>query len=322
MKIDYLRISLTDRCNFNCVYCRPKEKVKIRNKSELLSFEEIEKIVNLTATLGIRKVRLTGGEPLLRKDLPTLVKMITRIKKIKEVSITTNGSRLENLALKLKEAGLSRINVSLNSLRRKKFAWITGHDNLPQVLRGIEVAKRVKLIPVKINVVVLKGINDDEILDFVEFAQKNSLVLRFIEHMPVNGVGEARWYLPNRIVRNTIEKKWGKLEPTSFIGNGPAIYYQVKGCENPLGFISSISHSFCKRCNRLRVTFDGKLRPCLLSNFEVNIKDALRDRGDADIGIKKLFNLALSFKKEKKTRNTPIRQKFHKVSKFMFQIGG
>ncbi len=322
MNVDYLRISLTDMCNFNCIYCRPRKGVKIRDKSELLSFEEIKKLVNLAGFSGITKVRLTGGEPLLRKDLPTLARMIVRIKSIREVSITTNGTKLESLALKLKESGISRVNVSLSSLKRRKFARITGRDSLPQVLRGIEAARRANLTPIKINVVILKGINDDEILDFVEFAQKNSLVIRFIEHMPINGIGGTRWYIPNSHVKSTIEKKWGKLEPTSFIGNGPATYYQLKESGNPIGFISFISHSFCERCNRLRLTFDGKLRPCLLSSYELDLKNVLRDKNCDEADLKKIFDLALGFKKEKRTGNISIMEKFHKTGKFMFQIGG
>ena len=315
-KVNYLRVSVTDRCNFNCIYCRPYERVKILDRAEILSFEEITKFIRLAARWGIKKIRITGGEPLIRKDIVKLVSMISKIKEIEEITLTTNGTRLENFAGDLKRGGLSRVNVSLNSLNRKKFVQVTGYDELPKVLRGIRAAMKVGLEPIKINVVVLKGINDEEVNNFVEFSQKNSLSVRFIEYMPINGVGDKKWYISNEDIRKIIEKKWGKLKLTSFPGAGPAEYFTFKENSIPIGFISFITHPFCKSCNRLRLTSEGKLRPCLISNFEIDIKDALR--GD-DKKIKELFDLAIQYKI---TREKEPEVNFNKTGKFMFQIGG
>jgi len=291
--------------------------VKILDRDKILSFEEITKFVWLTAKWGIKKIRLTGGEPLIRKDIVKLVGMISKIKEIEEITLTTNGVRLEEFASDLKKGGLSRVNVSLDSLNRKKFIQITGYDELPKVLRGIRAARKVGLEPIKINVVVLKGVNDDEVNNFVEFSQKNSLSVRFIEYMPINGVGDKKWYISNEGVKKIIEKKWGKLEPTYFHGAGPAQYFTFKGNSVPIGFISFITHPFCESCNRLRLTSEGKLRPCLISNFEVDIKDALR--GDDDKKIKELFDLAIQYKIIRE-KNPEVN--FNKTGKFMFQIGG
>ncbi|NQS89104.1 GTP 3',8-cyclase MoaA [Patescibacteria group bacterium] len=318
MKVDYLRISVTDRCNFNCIYCRPYERVKILNRAQLLSFEEIIEFIRLTARWGIKRIRLTGGEPLIRKDSLKLVDMISRIKGIKDIALTTNGTRLEKFARDLKKAKLSRVNVSLDSLNRKKFTRITGYDELPKVLRGIKAAKKVGLEPIKINVVVLKGINEEEVNNFVEFSQKNSLPVRFIEYMPINEVGEKKWYISNEAVKKKIKKRWGKLESAFLFGAGPAKYFTFKESSAPIGFISFITHPFCKGCNRLRLTSEGKLRPCLISNFEVDIKNALRGE-DKKNQTKKLFDLALKYKIMRE-KNPEVN--FDKTGKFMFQIGG
>jgi len=320
MKVDYLRISLTDRCNFNCIYCRPYKRIKILNRADLLSFEEIVDFIRLAVKFGIRKIRLTGGEPLIRKDVIELINMISKIEEIKEISMTTNGAKLEEFASGLKKAGLSRINVSLDSLNEKKFIQITGYNGLSRVLRGIRIATEAGLNPVKINTVVLGGINDDEIFDLVEFSQKNYLIVRFIEYMPINGMGNRKWYVSNEIVRNIIEKKWGKLKPVPFIGNGPARYFVTREGNVPVGFISFISHPFCKECNRLRLTCDGKLRPCLISDFEVDVKNALRSKRNREKNIGELFKEAVDFKVKRGKKFTGF--DFKRTGKFMFQIGG
>jgi len=320
MKVDYLRISLTDRCNFNCIYCRPYKRIKILNRADLLSFEEIVDFIRLVVKFGIRKIRLTGGEPLIRKGVIELINMISKIEEIKEISMTTNGAKLEEFASGLKKAGLSRINVSLDSLNEKKFTQITGYNGLSRVLRGIRIATEAGLNPVKINTVVLGGINDDEILDLVEFSQKNYLIVRFIEYMPINGMGNRKWYVSNEIVRNIIEKRWGKLKPVPFIGNGPARYFVTREGNIPVGFISFISHPFCKECNRLRLTCDGKLRPCLISDFEVDVKNALRSKRNREKNIGELFKEAVDFKVKREKKFTGF--DFKRAGKFMFQIGG
>ncbi|MBC7189589.1 GTP 3',8-cyclase MoaA, partial [Candidatus Aerophobetes bacterium] len=251
MKIKYLRVSLTDRCNFSCIYCVPEKKVRMLKKEQLLSFEEITSLVKILSPWGLDKVRLTGGEPLLRKDITLLVRMLSEIKNIKQITLTTNGFLLEDMAQDLKKAGLSRVNVSLDSLNREKFKKITGCDALIQVLRGIEAVKKAGLEPVKINTVVLKNINDDEVTEFVRFALENSLILRFIEYMHFNPAGEKNWYIPNTLVKKTVEEKIGPLVPLESHAEQTAKYFLLKGTNLRVGFISPVSCPFCHKCSKL-----------------------------------------------------------------------
>jgi len=315
MKANYLRLSVTDHCNLSCFYCRPFEAVRHLRREEFLSFEEISHIVSLAVDWGIKKVRITGGEPLLRNNIVELIRMLSCIKGIRDLPITTNGVRLEELAPLLKEAGVSRVNVSLDSLDKEKFTRITGQDNLDQVLRGIEAAKKAGLEPIKINVVILKGINEVEILDFIDFALENNLIIRFIEYMPTNGLEQNDWYFSNSRVKEIIEKKWGTLEPLPFSAGSVARYYKIDDTKVVLGLISPISQPFCNKCNRLRLTAVGKLKPCLASNLEIDIRKSLREKAK-DYEIKMLFDLAM--KEKLKERPKPPYQR----NKYMFQIGG
>ena len=315
MKANYLRLSVTDHCNLSCFYCRPSEAVRHLKREEFLSFEEISHLVSLAVGWGIRKVRITGGEPLLRNNIVELIRMLSRIEGIGDLPITTNGVKLEEFAPLLKEAGVSRVNVSLDSLNKKGFTRITGQDNLGQVLRGIEAAKKAGLEPIKINVVVLKGINEGEILDFINFALENSLIIRFIEYMPTNGLEQNDWFFPNNKVKEIIERKWGTLEPLPFFVGSVARYYKIDDIKVVLGFISPISQPFCDKCNRLRLTAIGKLKPCLASNVEIDIRKSLRGKAK-DYEIKMLFDLAM--KEKLKERPKPPYQR----NKYMFQIGG
>ena len=316
MKADYLRLSVTDRCNLNCLYCRPPKSVRQVKQDELLSFEEITTIVGLAVEWGIRKVRITGGEPLVRNNIIGLIKMLRRIKGIRDLPMTTNGVRLAEFAHSLKKAGLSRVNVSLDSLDRKKFASITDQDNLLHVLRGIRAAREAKLEPIKINVVILKGINEDEILDFVNFAREKNLIVRFIECMPASGSEQNGWYFSNAGVKETIERRWGTLKSLPFFSNySPARYFKIAHTQVVLGFISPISQPFCHQCTRLRLTAAGKLRPCLFSNLEIDLKKSLQGK-NRDYEIKASFDLAMNEKL--KERPEPLYQR----NKYMFQIGG
>lgn len=315
MKPNYLRLSVTDRCNLKCLYCRPSKRVKQLKQEELLSFEEISRIVSLAVEWGIRKVRITGGEPLVRNNIIELVGMLSDIEGIRDLPITTNGVRLAEFAPLLKKAGVSRVNVSLDTLDCKKFARITGQDNLDQVLTGIKAAKEAGLEPVKINVVVLKGINEDEVLDFVDFARENDLIVRFIEYMPSNGLGQKGWYFPNSRVEEMIERRWGTLEPLSFPAGSPAWYFKINHSQVILGFISPISQPFCEQCARLRLTAAGKLRPCLAWNQEIDVRKLLKEKA-SDHEIKTLFDLAM--KEKSKERPEPLYQR----NRYMFQIGG
>ncbi|MBI2851858.1 MAG: GTP 3',8-cyclase MoaA [Chloroflexi bacterium] len=317
-QINYLRISVTDRCNFNCIYCTDGLAPSAIN-SDNLCYEEIARVVGVAADMGITKVRLTGGEPLLRPDLSRLVGMLAQVKGIDDISLTTNGMLLSRYATELKRAGLKRVNVSLDTLQAERFGRITGHDRLKEVLDGIEAARRIGLNPVKINMVVLKGINDDEVIDFARLTIAQGWHVRFIEYMPVGvrGEGDDSVVVSAAQIFESISVL-GTLEPDEGEdGNGPARYYRFTGAEGTIGFISAMTEHFCRTCNRLRLTADGQLRPCLLDDDEVDIKTVLRNGG----GLKELEGLI--------RRAVAIKQEQHHLAegigpgkRSMRQIGG
>jgi len=271
-RINYLRISVTDRCNLRCVYCMPPEGVPSIPHSELLSYEEISTVAQVAAGLGINKIRLTGGEPLVRAELPKLIGMLSQVKGIDEVSLTTNGTLLKKHALELRQVGLGRINISLDTLKVDKFRQITRFGELKDVLDGIKAAKDAGFEPVKINTVVMRGINDDELLYFASMTHKQGWYVRFIELMPFT---DMIGIMPCSEVRQRI-MSLGPLEPGQSTGNGPARYYRLSGAKGTIGFICPISEPFCSRCNRLRLTSDGQLCPCLLSDDGIDLKGPLR----------------------------------------------
>jgi cyclic pyranopterin phosphate synthase len=318
-RINYLRISVTDRCNLRCLYCMPLEGIPQMSHSELLSYEEIQTVVRAAAELGINMIRLTGGEPLVRAELPKLVRMLSQIEGIEELSLTTNGVFLKKYALELKQAGLSRVNVSLDTLKADKFRYITRLGELQGVLEGIEAAKKAGFEPVKTNTVVMRGINDDEILDFAKITYEDGWHVRFIELMPFKGVVE---FVPSIELRQHISLL-GKLEPcASITGNGPAMYYRLPGARGTIGFISPLTEtSFCSRCNRMRLTSDGKLRPCLLREDEIDLKLPLRsdEIGAPMKELKRLILKAVASKPEHHHLNEGVARL---VNRKMSQIGG
>jgi cyclic pyranopterin phosphate synthase len=263
--------------------------------SEILSYEEIRTVVQAAAELGINRIRLTGGEPLVRAESPKLIKMLSQVEGIQELSLTTNGTFLKKYALELKQAGLSRVNVSLDTLKTDKFQYITRLGKLKDVLEGIAAAKEAGLHPVKINTVVMRGINDDEILDFVRMTYEEGWHVRFIELMPFKGVAE---FVPSVELRQHISLL-GKLKPcASITGNGPAMYYRLAGAKGTIGFISPLTKtSFCSRCNRMRLLPDGKLRPCLLGEDEIDLKMPLRNNASME-ELKHLILKAVASKPE------------------------
>jgi cyclic pyranopterin phosphate synthase len=295
--INYLRISVTDRCNLRCIYCLPPEGVDLVSHQEILSYEEIYTVARAAAELGINKIRITGGEPLVRLGLPKLIQMLTQIEAIDDISLTTNGTLLSGYAAELKQAGLGRVNVSLDTLKQDRFERITRvGSNLDQVLEGIEVAKAVGLNPVKLNMVVMSGVNDDELLDFAAKTVTEGWHVRFIELMPVAGGGStAPRFVSATEMRQQLEQL-GELEPClPSVGNGPAKYFRLPQARGTIGFITPISEHFCFQCNRMRLTADGKLRPCLLTDYEIDLKQPLRD-GISKAGLKKLFKKAVADK--------------------------
>ena len=295
--INYLRISVTDRCNLRCIYCMPLGGVSPMSHHDILTYEEIYAVVRAAAELGINKVRLTGGEPLVRSGLPKLIQMLAHIDAIDDVSLTTNGALLSRCAAELKQAGLLRVNVSLDTLKPGRFRSITrGKSNLSEVLEGIEVARSEGLNPVKINTVVMSGINDDELLDFAMKTIDEGWHVRFIELMPFAGGDTA---IPRFVSVSEMRKHFellGELEPClPSVGNGPAKYFRFPQAKGTIGFITPISEHFCFLCNRLRLTADGRLRSCLLSEDEVDFKQPLRS-GISLAGLKRLIEEAVANK--------------------------
>ncbi len=297
-QINYLRISVTDQCNLSCVYCSVGS-VPHLPRNEILSYEEIQRLVQVAASMGINKVRLTGGEPLLRPDLSKLVRMLSQIEVIDDISLTSNGILLSKYAVELKEAGLKRVNVSLDTLNEDRFKRITGRDKLEDVLSGIEAAHLAGLNPVKINMVVLRGINDDETIDFARMSASEGWNVRFIEFMPF-GTPETEAFktVSTREIQEHIQPL-GELEPyTGKTGNGPARYYRLPGTRGTIGFISPMTEHFCHTCNRLRLTSDGQLRPCLLDDDEVDLKEPLRNEANID-ELRQLIQQAVIIKRER-----------------------
>ncbi|MBN1642950.1 MAG: GTP 3',8-cyclase MoaA [Anaerolineae bacterium] len=285
--ISYLRISVTDRCNLRCVYCMPPEGVPSVPHDEILRYEEIETVARAAAALGIHKVRLTGGEPLVRRGIADLVRALASIPGIDDLSMTTNGLLLPQYADDLARAGLRRVNVSLDTLRPDRYRQITRRGELSAALAGIGAAHAAGLTPVKINVVVVRGLNDDEVVDLARRTVSDGWNVRFIEWMPIGDpdvrIHSADWTVETAEVRAQIEAAFGPLQAAATgVGGGPARYYRVPGAAGTIGFISPLSEHFCSACNRLRLTADGKLRPCLLSNREIDLRAPLRSGAGVD----------------------------------------
>jgi cyclic pyranopterin phosphate synthase len=294
--INYLRISVTDRCNLRCVYCMPEAGVALMSHYDILTYEEIFTVAKVAASLGINKVRLTGGEPLVRAGLVDLVKMLAGIEAIDDLSLTTNGILLASNAAGLKAAGLRRVNVSLDTLRPERFRQITRCGELADTLAGIKAARAAGLDPVKINMVVMAGVNDDEINDFARKTVSDGWHVRFIEYMPVNGEEPvvARLFPVSEMKKRIASL--GALAPWKLdVGNGPAKYFRLPGATGTIGFITPVTEHFCYQCNRLRLTADGKLRPCLLSEEEIDLREPLR-RGATYEELKTLIEKAIADK--------------------------
>jgi cyclic pyranopterin phosphate synthase len=296
--IDYMRISVTDRCNLRCIYCMPPEGLSPMAHGEILRYEEIVRVLRVAAGIGVRKIRITGGEPLVRKNVPHLIRLIRDIDGISDLSLTTNGALLEKYAAELAAAGLERVNVSLDSLRSERYREITRGGDINAVFRGIEAAEKAGLVPIKINVVPIRGLNDDEIMDFARMTLHSPHQVRFIEFMPIGrqDLWKPERFIPVEEIRSIVERT-GRLNPVKLRKSGPARYFKFDGAAGVIGFISPLSNHFCGECNRLRLTADGKLRPCLFSETEIDLKPALR--GEApDNEIERLIRLSIQVKPE------------------------
>jgi len=293
-RIDYLRISVTDRCNLRCFYCMPPSGVQKVPRQEMLKYEEIIEIVKIARDLGISKFRITGGEPLVRKGIVGFMEKLAKLEI--DFSLTTNGMLLNKYARDLLNAGLSRINISLDTLNESRFNWITCGGNIIDVFSGIDTVRKLNFFPIKINVVVMRGINDDEIMDFVEWGEKEILNIRFIEFMHLSG--EDYFYSLKPVIDKLVRDK--ELVSVKVSGSGPAKSFRSKDKGNITGFILPRSEPFCKECNRLRLTSSGVLLPCLFSGDGIDLKEALRGGGD----VESLFCEAVSFKPEKHNLNS------------------
>ena len=312
-----LRISVTDRCNFRCQYCMPEEGMDWTPREELLTFEEIERLASLLVNkFGIESIRLTGGEPTVRANLSKLIEKLAKLDV--DLSLTTNGATLPLIAGDLYDAGLDRINISLDTLDRKRFESLTRRDNLKQVLHGIETAKSVGFDPVKINMVVMKGVNDDEVLDFVSYGRENGLVVRFIEFMPLDAdeTWEKSKVMPQNEILDLISSKYD-LEPLSR-GSSPAARWKFVDGPGEIGIIATVSEAFCDACDRIRLTADGKFRNCLFAIEEYDVRKLLRENA-GDEKIIELFSHAV---KQKWAGHQIGKSVFIRPSKSMSQIGG
>ncbi|GIO14555.1 GTP 3',8-cyclase [Cohnella xylanilytica] len=297
-KHTYLRISVTDRCNLRCLYCMPEEGVTFMDQERLLSYPEIVEVVEAAAERGISKLRITGGEPLVRPDLDRLIARLSAIRGIEEIALTTNGLLLAQQAKKLKEAGLKRVNISLDTLDPVRFRFIARRGHLEKVLEGVAAAAEAGLSPIKLNCVLLKGINEDEIASFLRMSFEQPLHVRFIEYMPI-GHDDAGWrnhYLPLSRVLETAKESGYELERAAEAprGSGPSEDWRIRGGAGSFGLIHPISDHFCQNCNRLRLTADGHIKPCLYWMDELNVRPALGSKE----ALNALFDRAMAIKPE------------------------
>ena len=315
-----LRVSVTDRCNFRCQYCMPAEGLPWLDRADVLTFEEIERLVRLLVPLGVRSVRLTGGEPLVRRELPKLVAMLSAIDGLEDLSLTTNGYLLEKMAEELVEAGLERINVSLDSLSRDRFFQMTRRDSLPQVIRGLETLERYpQLAPVKVNCVALRGFTEDEVLPFAELARRKPYQVRFIEFMPLDA--DRAWsedrVLTGAEIVDMIDRVY-PLEPLAREDHATAKIWRFKDGRGDIGFVNPVSEPFCADCDRIRLTAEGKLRTCLFSMHETDLRSALRAGADDEEVVETIRDAV--WRKELKHRVSE--PGFRQPPRTMSQIGG
>jgi cyclic pyranopterin phosphate synthase len=312
--INYLRISVTDRCNLRCMYCMPEQGICKKEHREILSLEEIYETVRACADLGIRKVRITGGEPLIRKGLTELIEKISKLQGIEELALTTNGILLSKYAKELKLAGLNRVNISLDTMNAEKYSYITRGGDLGDVMSGIHAAEEAGLNPIKLNTVLIGGFNDDEIENFVNLTLDRPIDVRFIELMPIGQAGHwaKKHFISNAEILNRVKD----LQPIqSNDPSSPAKYYKLPGASGKVGLINPISHTFCGSCNRIRLTADGKLKPCLHSEEEIDIKEVLK-KGE---GLQDVIRKAILRKPVEHNLNCQANKP---IERDMYRIGG
>lgn len=317
-----LRIGVTDRCNIRCFYCMPNENVQFLPHRQILSFEEIARFVRVVEKAGVNRIRLTGGEPLVRSQLSSLVQMLRSIENIDDIALTTNGILLADHAQDLKNAGLSRLNISLDTIDPVKFEQIARRSGLERVLHGISVAQQVGFEKIRLNAVAIAGITETEIVPLAQFARRHDLELRFIEFMPLDA--EQNWNSPQVLtgdkIRNIIQTEVGDLEPVDpLYASQPASDYRYVDGQGVVGFIDPVSQPFCEACNRLRITAEGNVRNCLFSEEEWNVRDLLRDPQATD---RQILDLVRECVAEKMAGHGINSMAFQRPEKSMYQIGG
>ena len=321
-KIEYLRISLTDRCNLRCKYCMPAEGVPKNSHWDILTLEEILRVVRLISKLGIKKIRLTGGEPLIRRNLLLLIKEIRKIPAIENIAITTNGVLLADMAQDLYEAGIDQLNISLDTMRKETFADLCRVDALGKVLQGIDTAIKIGFSDIKINCVPIKGVNDEDIAELAGLAQNRPIKVRYIELMPVGCAFDSGLKgLPTSEVRSLIEKKWGtlhELPPAKGKILGPASYCKLDGFSGEIGFIDALEHKFCDKCNRVRLTSEGFLKLCLNHKEGTDLRTPLR-KGKSDEELLELLTAAIN---QKPQEHLFLEKNDHRDKRNMYQVGG
>ena len=316
--IEYLRLSVTDRCDLRCNYCMPEGFKDFGEPEDWLTFDEIERVIRLFGELGTRRIRITGGEPLVRKNLPELAARLSLLPGIEDLSLSSNATRMQKQAAPLKKAGISRINISLDTLRADRFKEITGGGKLEKVINGLLAAKEAGFHPVKINMVVMRGVNDDEVENMVQFCIEHDFTLRFIETMPMGSTGQeaSQQFIPLNEIHDRLAKKY-KLIKANMNGGGPARYVRVEGTELRIGYITPMSQHFCDTCNRVRLSVDGTLYLCLGQDDSYPLRELMR-AGITDEELKQHIQKAIDLKPEKhEFSDNP-----QKLVRFMSMTGG
>ena len=317
-RLKYLRISVTDRCNFRCKYCIPNNDFEMVECSDILRYEDILFASEVFASLGVNRIRITGGEPLVRKGICQFLDKLTKIENISEVMLTTNGSLLEKYAADLYNAGVKRLNISLDSLIPERNKYITGVDKTDAILAGIKKAAETGFAPIKVNSVIIRDFNDDEIIKFAELSAKYNIICRFIEFMPIGN--SENWNEKNIVYGSEIIERLKDFEPQEMLkdkNSGPAVNYKLNN-GGIIGIITPISKHFCSECDKLRITADGKIRPCLLSDNEIDIKKAIKDK-DKEMLIKQIMQ-SLNIKHNE--HNITTGEQNHDFKRTMSKIGG
>ena len=315
-----LRISVTDRCNFRCTYCMPADNVEFMDRSNLLSFEEIQRVAQIVSRMGINRLRLTGGEPLMRKNLPVLIKMLNEVDGIDDIAMTTNAYFLKDQAQSLKDAGLKRLNVSLDALDPKKFRDVNRRDCLQSVLDGLDTARKVGFKSIKINAVAVRNFSETEIMSLIEMGRSDGFEIRFIEFMPLDSdkVWERDKVLFGHEIVNMIKENYELVPIDNSLEIGPASEYNFADGKGKIGIITAVSNPFCDHCNRIRMTADGKLRTCLFSTEETNLKELIRS-GATDKTIIETLKQAILVKEPGHKINL---DDFERPTRAMHAIGG